>query len=77
MNEGAPDYTDLYYEKKTETRNTTKQGAVGVGSGRVNYLIFIEQMRSVIKSSPYSTIEQMDWEAENPDASKQIKGEDK
>jgi hypothetical protein len=32
---------------------------------------------SVIKSSRYPTIEQMDWEAENPNASKQMKGEEK
>ena len=32
---------------------------------------------SVIKPCHYPTIEQMDWEAENPNATKQIKGEDK
>jgi hypothetical protein len=32
---------------------------------------------SVIKSSRYPTIEQMDWQAENPNASKQMKGEEK
>jgi hypothetical protein len=32
---------------------------------------------SVIKSFHYPTIEQMDWEADNPDASKQTKGDEK
>jgi hypothetical protein len=32
---------------------------------------------SVIKSCHYPTIEQVDWEAENPKVSKQIKGENK
>jgi len=32
---------------------------------------------SVIKFSHYPTIEQMDWQAENPIATKQIKGKRK
>ena len=32
---------------------------------------------SVIKPSHYPTIEQIDWEAENPNATKQIEGEHK
>ena len=77
MNQGVTDYTDLFFEMRTDICNTTKQGAVGVGSGQFNYLIYIEKTSSVIKSFHHPTIEQMDWQAEHPGAGKQMKGEDK
>jgi len=37
----------------------------------------VEKINSVIKSCHYPTIEQMDWEAENPNTTNQMKGEEK